>query len=616
MSLTAKLTDAGRGLLIRALSGETINFTRLKIGSGGVAVEPSEGDYWLDTANNLLYRYNIGWVDYTIATGNDLYHTPTAPSNPTQGMVWYSTTTEQLRECTFAWTAAVFPAGTVLTHSATAPEDPSDGDLWIDTANGWIYDYDDQHTEWVKGAHIYIGNRNYYYQKSAPPNPSLGDLWFNTATERMYEYTVDWVLSRSRYFEGETAPAAPFEGDIWYNPEEQSIYSRPKRWTALWTPSQDTVTVSADAPSEAAAGDLWFDTEAAVLYQYNGAAWAESTSAFSRGANAPSMADDLTDIVTPEMSLSISEMKRGTDSVSLTAYFDSSEISRQFHWTETGVFAEGTNGAEVLYAYLYSGEDYDTIPANNIGRTLSTTLTVIVAVDDAENITAVISEGANFATKEQLDAHAGDYNNPHRVTKAQVGLGNVPNLAPADFVPEYETPGSIEAPVSGEKLSLFMGKVRRAILNLMSHLTANNPHGITPAKIGAAAAKHTHSKEDITDLLSEATTASGMPDKVGFFQGNGTNVTIRLDFSPGRVVIIPMNIWTKRDVRGIYHFARGANIYHSSCGDTYSYDTTNLLGRGHGCAYVTTNGFVVQHHASYLPDLNASGVMYMYLAWK
>ena len=56
MSLIPQLTDAGRGLLIAALSGSPLNFSKIKIGNGAAPDEPQSGDYWYDTDNLVLNR--------------------------------------------------------------------------------------------------------------------------------------------------------------------------------------------------------------------------------------------------------------------------------------------------------------------------------------------------------------------------------------------------------------------------------------------------------------------------------------------------------------------------------------------------------------------------------
>lgn len=87
--------------------------------------------------------------------------------------------------------------------------------------------------------------------------------------------------------------------------------------------------------------------------------------------------------------------------------------------------------------------------------------------------------------REECDAHAASKANPHAVTKAQVGLGNVPNLATNDQTPTYTEAASLELLSSGEKLSTAFGKLARAVRSLSGHLLAmDNPHGVTKSQVG------------------------------------------------------------------------------------------------------------------------------------
>ena len=63
--------------------------------------------------------------------------------------------------------------------------------------------------------------------------------------------------------------------------------------------------------------------------------------------------------------------------------------------------------------------------------------------------------------------HLIDYANPHKVTKAQVGLENVPNVSTNDQTPTYTEATTFENISSGEKLSIAFGKIKKAISTLI-----------------------------------------------------------------------------------------------------------------------------------------------------
>ena len=94
-------------------------------------------------------------------------------------------------------------------------------------------------------------------------------------------------------------------------------------------------------------------------------------------------------------------------------------------------------------------------------------------------------KAAADSLREDFDAHAASKANPHAVTKAQVGLGNVPNLTTNDQTPTYTEAASLELLASGEKLSTAFGKLAKALRSLSGHLLAlDNPHGVTKSQVG------------------------------------------------------------------------------------------------------------------------------------
>ena len=99
------------------------------------------------------------------------------------------------------------------------------------------------------------------------------------------------------------------------------------------------------------------------------------------------------------------------------------------------------------------------------------------------------------ADKDALDSHIKNKSNPHEVTKEQVGLGNVPNVATNDQTPAYNAAASLAELTSGEKLGTAFGKLAKAVKDLIGHLADSVRH-VTAAERtawnGKAAGNHTH----------------------------------------------------------------------------------------------------------------------------
>lgn len=98
--------------------------------------------------------------------------------------------------------------------------------------------------------------------------------------------------------------------------------------------------------------------------------------------------------------------------------------------------------------------------------------------DAAKTALEKLIQDSDKVIKESLDAHIGNKSNPHNVTKAQVGLGNVQNLAPADMpVSTAQAAAIVDAKAAGTK----------AQTDLSTHANRrDNPHNVTRAQLGLA----------------------------------------------------------------------------------------------------------------------------------
>lgn len=98
--------------------------------------------------------------------------------------------------------------------------------------------------------------------------------------------------------------------------------------------------------------------------------------------------------------------------------------------------------------------------------------------DAAKTALEKLIQDSDKIIKESLDAHIGNKSNPHKVTKAQIGLGNVQNLAPADMpVSTAQAAAIADAKAAGTK----------AQTDLNTHANRrDNPHNVTRAQLGLA----------------------------------------------------------------------------------------------------------------------------------
>lgn len=98
--------------------------------------------------------------------------------------------------------------------------------------------------------------------------------------------------------------------------------------------------------------------------------------------------------------------------------------------------------------------------------------------DAAKTALEKLIQDSDKVIKGSLDAHIGNKSNPHNVTRAQVGLGNVQNLAPADMpVSTAQAAAIADAKAAGTK----------AQTDLNTHANRrDNPHNVTRAQLGLA----------------------------------------------------------------------------------------------------------------------------------
>lgn len=226
---------------------------------------------------------------------------------------------------------------------------------------------------------------------------------------------------------------------------------------------------------------------------------------------------------------------------------------------------------------------------NGAPTTLDTLKEIADAMAENEDVVASLNEAiGKKANASDLTSHTGNTSNPHGVTKSQVGLENVPNVATNDQTPTYSVASANAELTSGEKLSVAFGKIAKAIKSLISHLAdttshvsstekstwngkANASHGnhvpitetannskflrndntwatVTPANIGAASSSHNQAASTIT-----AGTLGGKVNANASAMATLTNAQVRdmvvLDSDPGEGASVSYNpgtiVWSK-----------------------------------------------------------------------
>lgn len=163
------------------------------------------------------------------------------------------------------------------------------------------------------------------------------------------------------------------------------------------------------------------------------------------------------------------------------------------------------SGTDTLSASLSVDQSSTSLLRVEKGFLVASNNAVDIVYKDSTSVYKAITDEINRATSQEtsinttLGNHIGNTNNPHSVTKAQVGLGNVQNLAPADM------------PISTLQQAKFTAidtlvATKANSKDLTDHTgNHNNPHAVTKAQVGLANVDNT---SDINKPVSTATQAA------------------------------------------------------------------------------------------------------------
>lgn len=262
------------------------------------------------------------------------------------------------------------------------------------------------------------------------------------------------------------------------------------------------------------------------------------------------------------------------DTIRLTARFDNSRIEREMVVNEIGVFAKRGNHEEFMYmytwaeqgdvippktsAYVYRDYDFNTTISKNSQITIQYNATDLVyatvpelkaterklqtnidnhirdtarhvsdqertrwngkadathrhKVADIDGLEAIIgNQTTNKANQADLTAHIQNQNNPHNVTKQQVGLGNVVNVEQASKVDFQNHLNNRNNPHGVTKTQVGLGNVtnveQASKQEFNAHATnRNNPHSVTKYQVGLGNVDNVRqaSYESVEDLKRE-----------------------------------------------------------------------------------------------------------------
>lgn len=211
------------------------------------------------------------------------------------------------------------------------------------------------------------------------------------------------------------------------------------------------------------------------------------------------------------------------ETIKIGVLFSNAGLSAGYSMTQLGIYAKGSTGSEVLFAISQSTTGKE-VPAESAMPSWSLVHNFYIKLNNDVTMTATVDpEGyVTFETMQTaLNKHTGNKSNPHSVTKLQVGLGNVPNVATNDQTPTYSDTTTLVTLSSGEKISIAFAKIKLAITTLINHLAnKSNPHGVTKNQVGLGNVENKSSATIRGEL-----TKGNVTTALGYTPANQTDMT-------------------------------------------------------------------------------------------
>ena len=211
------------------------------------------------------------------------------------------------------------------------------------------------------------------------------------------------------------------------------------------------------------------------------------------------------------------------ETIKIGVLFSNAGLSAGYSMTQLGIYAKGSTGSEVLFAISQSTTGKE-VPAESAMPSWSLVHNFYIKLNNDVTMTATVDpEGyVTFETMQTaLNTHTGNKSNPHSVTKSQVGLENVPNVATNDQTPTYSDATTLVTLSSGEKISIAFAKIKLAITTLINHLAnKSNPHGVTKSQVGLGNVENKSSATIRGEL-----TKGNVTTALGYTPANQTDMT-------------------------------------------------------------------------------------------
>ncbi len=130
----------------------------------------------------------------------------------------------------------------------------------------------------------------------------------------------------------------------------------------------------------------------------------------------------------------IHNITKDNDVIEMMVVFDNDALSAGYYLRTLGVYVMLDEGEEVLFAVAKEQTENLFIPAGEVAVS-GVNMKLKIQLENADAVQLVVDRagvatlGDVLSVSDDLATHAQNKNNPHGVTKSQIGLGNVDNTA-------------------------------------------------------------------------------------------------------------------------------------------------------------------------------------------
>ncbi len=190
----------------------------------------------------------------------------------------------------------------------------------------------------------------------------------------------------------------------------------------------------------------------------------------------------LTDLIAPEQNLGIGGKEAVDDYCKISSTISNTGLEAGYYVRELGVFAQDPDDGEILYMYTTDGAP-DYLPAGGGSTVISQEFSVMIAVDDTDNIEVDIDPAA-LATMGYVQLQIQEHDACEDAHEAAFAAHNADDSAHKDFTGATAEAdgkrGMVPAPAAGDQnKALFGDKTYKQVVQSINGITPDAGGGIT-----------------------------------------------------------------------------------------------------------------------------------------